>query len=831
VKQPITYVHENIVFSGSIKEPWALYRLDTKSYPGLPTASKLDLMAHLRSFAYFLEADFQILRVSRKFSVDDYVNGAMRTMSTRRGHQLLFEPYLRQHRDVLSGRHLARPEVFLAVRLRDPSSDLTSILNNTLSGGGLKAAFEQFKDFVGLNDARGIGRRELADLAQRERRAYDRVYGDLDCQRASTEDVQWLVRRNYTRGIGEPTIDRNFRPQALSFDDDEGERRFEPVESDLLRLHDSRVEIRARSLLIDSERGQSHQAMLVVGALPEESSFPGPDSELLFAPFENLDFPGAVDVCFHAEFVPNNQALALARKRKIDADNVFDEESHGDHGPSADSAQRPLAARELEEELSTTDRPPLLRGTITIAVGAPSAKELEERVERLRGEFGRIQLHRPAGEQHRLFMSMLPAQPAPVNDYKEHLLLDQFAATVPIASNWAGSEIGPYIGHTLSGSMQPILFDLAEACQTSRPPTIFIGGTLGSGKTILLQTLLYQGFMQGSRVIDIDPKGDHHLDRLPGVAEHLEVVELTAGAQWRGLLDPLRVGHPDVVFDLTVSFLAELLPDHDEWVLAVEEAVQRVLADSPKYDRAPTCWDVIRELEETGEDVAINVARALRVRATSGLAQLGFAHPDHLPPPVGEAQVTSIQIRNLPRAAPGIARAEYTQDEKIGQAILRLVAMFAMTLAGGDKRVHKVLGFDEVWFLLQGNNSVGYRLVNQLARWGRAENATPILITHMVADAEQLDNLIGTRFIMGMESDEEAGKALKLLGLDPDDTALRQRLQAFRRGRAILRDHHNRTVQMQVDVADTAILAALDTTPGSGEADEAEDLADASVLA
>ena len=55
---------------------------------------------------------------------------------------------------------------------------------------------------------------------------------------------------------------------------------------------------------------------------------------------------------------------------------------------------------------------------------------------------------------------------------------------VPHAISQAGSEIGPYIGHTLSGSRSPVLFDLAEACQRNRPPTCLLAGSLGSGKTI-----------------------------------------------------------------------------------------------------------------------------------------------------------------------------------------------------------------------------------------------------------------------------------------------------------------------------------------------------------
>lgn len=808
---PVVYVHENVVFSAA-RDAWGLYRLEPESYPGLPVSGKHQVKEALEAFAFRIEADFQVLRVYRAWSIEDYIDGALSTMSARSGHRDLFEPYLNRHRHILAGRNIVRPEVFLAVRLRDPARDPMAIVNQSLSRGGLAEVVRSLRDQLGLSDPRGMSSRDLKKITDRERRTYERVLTYLNCDRASTTELQWLIRRAYCRGLGEPRLDRNWRPTAISFHTDGDTERYRPVEGDLMRLHDSRVQIATRSLLVDSELGRSHQAVLVAGALPEQTIFPGHDAELMFTPFEALDFP--VDVNFQAQWMPNAAAVALARRRKVDADNIYEEEATGQHGPSADAYERPAAARELEARLTATDRPPLLKATLSIAVGAPTAKELETRIERLRSEFGRIELHRPLGEQHRLFLSMFPAQRAPISDYCEHLLIEQFAAMVPTACNWAGSEVGPYIGHTLTGSMQPILFDLAEASAQSRPPTILKAGTLGSGKTIGLEGLYYQAFMAGSRIVDIDPKGDHHLERLPGIAGHLEQIELSASHEWRGLLDPLRISAPEIRWDLTVSFLTDLLPSQrDEWIIAIQEAVKQLTDRMLAGGQAGSCTEVLEQLR-AGDDHAQAAARALAVHADSGLAQLGFADPERPLPPIGQSQVTTLRIRNLPRPEPGVARADYSAQEKLGVAVLRLVAMFAMALAGGDRRVHKVLGFDEAWFLLQGS-SAGRALIEQLTRWGRSENATTILITHLVADAEEIDNLIGPRFIYGFESADEARKALRLIRLDDRDEQMVQRVLAFRKGRCFFRDNHGRVVCMQFDLADPSLLAELDTTPSA----------------
>jgi hypothetical protein len=183
--------------------------------------------------------------------------------------------------------------------------------------------------------------------------------------------------------------------------------------------------------------------------MPEEAVVPGPAAELMFTPLE-LEFP--VDATLTVEFIANHEARRQVAKRKIDADQIAREEAAGDHGPSPDAAERPHLARELEGVLGGGDRPPLLRSALTLSVAGRDPEQLEERVERLRDSYGRVQLHRPAGEQHRLFLATLPATIFPLPEYKEHLLPDQLGAMVPHAISHAGSNIGPYIGYTLTGS-------------------------------------------------------------------------------------------------------------------------------------------------------------------------------------------------------------------------------------------------------------------------------------------------------------------------------------------------------------------------------------------
>jgi hypothetical protein len=805
-----TYMSHNVIFGADARDAWALYRLSNVSYPGLTNDRKSEVKNHLEGFAYRIGADFQVMRVSRSWSVEDYFDGAMRTIDPKRGHPRAWRAYLEHHRHVLEAHNTARPETYLAVRLRDANVDLAESVSRGLSSG-LGGLVREISTQLGFGDSRGLSPEQLRQIMRLESRAFERVYGYLDCERCSSNDLQWLVRRAYTRGLGEPEIDQQWSPQAIEFPNGDGADRYVPDRAEMLRLHDSLVDAsNPRGLFVRSEMGDAYQVLLAVGTLPEQTVFPGPEAELMFATTENLEFP--IDITLSAQWIANRNAVKEAHKRKVDADNQFHEEAHGHHGPSAASEERPALARDLEAHLTNTDRPPLLRAGITVALGAPDPETLEERIERVRAEFGRIKLHRAPGVQYRLFTGSLPAQPFAVQDYRDHLTIEQFGAMVPTAWNRAGSEIGPYLGHTITGSRQPILFDLSEANQTSRPPTVFIIGTLGSGKTVLLENLEYQAFLQGSRVIDIDPKGDHNLSALPHIAEHLEEVELGATHQHRGLLDPLRVSPPDMMFDLTVSWLCDLLPSRrDEQIVVIQEAVKTVIANHQAGDRAACCWDVIELLSRSDDPAAQAANRALRVHVDQGLAQLGFASPNAETATVARAQVVSLRVRNL-RPARATERAELTQEELISQAVLRLLAVFAMHAMTGNRAQHKVLSLDEGWFLLQ-NASVGQRLLEQMFRWGRSENATPIVATHLASDARGMDNLIGARFMMGMESDEEARCALELLGLDPQDSERRHDLTKFRKGCCLFRDYEGDVARIQVHVPDPSLLSSLDTTP------------------
>ena len=809
MRQPHYFFSGNIVLR-TPTDAWAVYALEGQSYPGLSDARKIEVGERLEALVYTIEADFQILRVARSYDAASYEERALVTLDPHHGRREDFERHVGEHREAFERRGALRAEIYLAVRLGATRRGgfVSEMIDSAAS------VWRTLADRVGYAEARGVAASQLDGLRALEEVVFERVFSYLECSRVSSSTLMSLVRRSYTRGIGEPDVDREFAPQALNFIDAGGEERFEPYGYDLLRLHESRVTVDRRSLIVDSERGRAHQAQLVLGAMPEEAVVPGPAAELMFAPLE-LGFP--VDATLSVEFVANRDARREVAKRKVDADQIAREESAGDHGPSVEGAERPHLARELEAVLGGGDRPPLLRSALLLSVGGADERELEERVERVRESYGRVQLHRPAGEQHRLFLASLPATNFPLPEYREHLLPDQLGAMVPHAVSQAGSTIGPYIGHTLTGSRAPVQFDLAEACQASRPPTCLLAGSLGSGKTIWLELAVWQAFLQGSGpIVDVDPKGDHRLEQLPGIGEVIETIELSGEDRYRGLLDPMRIATSETREDLAYNFLVSILPTpvRPEWQTQLRLAISEAAAAG-----ARCCGDVLQRMAAAASPEAAEAARAIEVHGRSGLAKLGLGTGREDLAEAGSAQVVSLRIRNLTLPLAGTPRADLLEEERMSLAVLRLLAAYASRLCSSDTERHSVLAMDEAWALL--SDTQGRALLERISRLGRSQNITPILATQMLGDAAELEPLVGALFAFGVETEAEARHALELLRLDPDDDAAVGRLMSYRAGRCYLRDFAGQVAPIQIDVPPW-LLKELDTTPRRGREPDSE---------
>src|SRR4051794_18496679 len=202
MKQPLSFAHGNLVFGRDLDDAWALYRLETRSYAGQPRSGKRELLALLASFAYSLERDFQLLRVTRPWSVDGYLSDCERTADSRHTDRDRLREYLEGHRLALAVEAPLRPEVYLSVRLATPAEEER----------GAARLVDEARRLLGLRDACAISARRIRSLLREEEKVHERVADFLGCERGGSLDLQWLVRRAFCRGLGEPRLDELYRP-------------------------------------------------------------------------------------------------------------------------------------------------------------------------------------------------------------------------------------------------------------------------------------------------------------------------------------------------------------------------------------------------------------------------------------------------------------------------------------------------------------------------------------------------------------------------------------------------------------------------------------------
>jgi hypothetical protein len=393
-----------------------------------------------------------------------------------------------------------------------------------------------------------------------------------------------------------------------------------------------------------------------------------------------------------------------------------------------------------------------------------------------------------------------------MRDYVQQLTVEQFGGMVATATRTVGSGRGPYLGYTPTGAPLPVRFDATQAPRESRASAVLLIGTLGSGKTVAAQTIEYAAERRGSLVVDFDPKPDHGLHKLAELGDRVGVLELSGDPAQQGKLDPLAIGLEDLREELACSYLLELLPGPSStWENAVSLAVKDTVREGSR-----SLSRVVELLLASDRAGARDAGEALEVIRDFGLARLGF----------GDGQttgieavkpVTTIRMPGLSLPEPSAARDTYTRAERVSVATLSLVAAYALQLISGDRSRHKVVGLDEIWFLLASPQ--GRQIINRLVRLGRAFNATLLLGTHRIGDLGDLADLIGVVLVFGQDSDEAASAALRFIGLEPTRELIGL-VRELRAGRCLMRDLSGRVGEVQVDLVYPHLLQAFQTTPG-----------------
>jgi hypothetical protein len=705
----------------------------------------------LEALGRHVNAAFCLLRVARPWSAETYAIGVEAVADVRHVRRSVVEGYIHAQRSAVEGLKAHTTMVYLSVRL--PAESCWP-----------------------LDPA------ERERLLESERSVFQRVLECLPASRASQRELSWLVRRAFRRGLP----DTPFTEPVTAASAHDSPLGAPALHRAAVSAADLPIQVRDCTLRISSELGESHQSFLSVQMLLAHDYARRPAGGGFFGLVQSLEFP--VDA-------------AITAHQLSDAGGI-------DHAGVDDLAANRIC-------WSSDNGRPLLRVTVSLCVSAPSAAELERRVVRLRLVFSGIRLNRPPERQLALFQEHLPAGTRATSPAGGSFPIEQLGAIGVASPSAAGSRSGLYIGHTTSGTPRPVLFDPGELAGNGSPSATLLTGGPGSGKTICMELLMYHAFILGSVIYDIDPNGDHALERLPDVAGHVDVLELSAAKRFAGLLDPLRVGAEDAREELALDFLVGVLPRAAplEWEIEIARALSDVVARGGR-----TCGEVADELQRRGVH-ARAAADAIRRHTASGLARLGLARHDHVAPEVGRNQVTILRARNMRVAAPGIRDAEAAPEERVGRLVMRLLAAYALKLADTCQARHCIVGIDQAAVLLA--DVAGRQIVDRIADRSRSGDFTPFVAAGSAGDDTGLDDRFGTVFCFRPQDEPAARAASRLLLAGADAEAYVRGLQASTGpGRCVMRDHLGRVSPVQIDFADDRLLPLLDTRP-TGRAEPA----------
>ena len=508
---PLRYARRNVLI-GPGGEAAALYRADTVAYPFLPAREKWALLHRLERFAHLAGADFSIWRVQRAYPAERYADELADLADPRHADAEGWRRYLEGHE----------------ARLRELGSHVARGLPRRLAGRAARAARARCapstapgagsRSWPASAAPRPISGSELEALAAAEQRTFDRLSGALALQRASTAELQWLLRRAACRGVAEPALDRALGARRAG-----GRRRrtarppTSRSEHDLWRCANAPTTEdpgEPPSLVVEAEEGTSYQAFLCAGSLAEEAEFPGA-AELLFAPGRRRRLPGRRR--------PARASGSATARRSARCESASSTSST----PTASSwrarAGRGCWPRRTASWRASTRRSCSPRRTRRCCgprsrsrSALPTARSWSAGSSALRERFGEVALHRPRGLQHALFFDHLPAARRrlgarlPPADDGRAVRRDGRRPPAPRSARPTASTSAtrPSAARGRSAMTRP------RRRATARPSAVLLAGTLGSGKTLAAQAIAFAAQRRGSLVVDFDPKPDHGLDRV-----------------------------------------------------------------------------------------------------------------------------------------------------------------------------------------------------------------------------------------------------------------------------------------------------------------------------
>lgn len=672
-------------------------------------------------------------------------------------------------------------------------------------------------------DGPEIFQEEIEAYARQEQLVHQRIQQYLGGKPLTSEEIQWLIRRNFYRGIGEVPIRQGWQPeaQAVSIDNKKAkrprEREMVSLTEGLFRDHSGRhIEVEQT---VKGKPKKGCMSFLTISYFPEDCDFPG--TEYLMWLYK---LPFGVEASIRTEYLYYRDALHKVRTKKKELD--AEDEHAGESGvnPSLKLQESQDEADQLELDLAR-EKFPLLKTSILLCVSASTPEELQHRVQSVQDlytdELFEIQV--PYGDQWRAFNEMIPGSKRLISDYIHYMPPATVAASMIGFSRQLGDGEGAYIGDSEN---LPVFFqhDRGPRHQviSSTASALFIGKT-GKGKSLLAKLIIYLALMAGAKGVAFDPKDEWKkvLRLLPELQPISRVVTLKSIQEDRGKLDPLAGAKPEDLLEAgetakrILQFLSRAADGTYESIVvgkAVDQVVEETLEGTEKASMMRVLELLQKRLEESPDrrqERLEEIYEVLAYQATSGQTQLLFGDGTQRPIDLSK-QLTVLQVEGLQLPKDG-----EKDTGRTGLAVMMAISDFCRRFSNLDFNQFKFVFFDEAWRLAKVQE--GREILEELARTGRSKNSAIYMASQSAKKdlvGEEIKMNVGYQFIFGSKNRQEAEAACELLGIDQSEENIKM-IASLPAGTCFMMDLEGRVNLLEVNAVQERLLHAFDTRPGS----------------
>ena len=584
---------------------------------------------------------------------------------------------------------------------------------------------------------------------------------------------------------------------------------------DLIKPARCLIEEKQRYMHIKSEDSESYVAYFTISDVVGELDFPS--SEIFYYQEQQFDF--AIDTSMNVEIITNKAALHTVRNKKKE---LKDLDNHAWENNSETTNQVAEALDSVDELESVLDqsKESMYKLSYVVRVTAPDVEELKRRCNQVRDFYddASIKLVRPIGDMMGLHNEFIPSSKRYMNDYVQYVTSDFLAGLGFGATQMLGERDGIYLGYNVDTD-QNVYVQPARAAQgvkgsvTNALSGAFLG-SLGGGKSLSFNLLTYYAVLNGAQALILDPKSERGLwkEKLPEIADEINIVNLTSDEENKGMLDPYVIMRKtkdaeSLALDV-LTFLTGISSRDGKMFPVLRRAVRAVTNSETRG-----LLRVIDALRDDGSETALAIADHIESFTDYDFAHLLFSNGKVKQTISLEKQLNIIQVADLVLPDKDTAPADYTTIEMLSISMLIVISTFALDFIHSDRSIFKMVGLDEAWAFL--NVAQGKTLANKLVRAGRSMNAAVYFVTQNagdVADAN-IKNNIGMKFAFRSTDINEIKKTLEFFGLDSEDENNQKRLRNLENGQCLFQDLYGRVGVIKFHVMFDYLFNAFDTRP------------------